>query len=150
MHHTAPWLHAVLARIPRIHTHSWEFISQSWECDSLPCMLLHSFPGLRHNSWEFHPNPGNMCVSRCMLVSLIPGIVAQSREHMHHKPRLAVFWYASFPGMRHNSPGNSYQILGNACITLHIALCLVPCIAFLVVKFPGMTVTMLGIFPRIQ
>ena len=75
-----------------------------------------SLTGLLHN-------PGNTCTTR--RVWLYSG--------MNHSQELDTI------------PGNSYQILGNACITLHIALCLVPGIAFLVLTFPGMTVTMLGI-----
>ena len=79
-------------------------------------------------------------------------------------------WYLSFPGSLHN-PGNTCSQHTFGCIlpsiiprnesqflgiltkfvgTLHIALCLVPCISFLVIEFPGMTITILGILPRIQ
>ena len=135
----------LLLRIPGMHTHSWELISQSWEFKRLRCTLLALIPRKERQI------PGNFFQ--------IPGICV---SHL-------ACWYPSFPGLLHNPgntcttrrvrlysgmnhsqeldtiPGNSYQILGNACITLHIALCLVPGIAFLVVTFPGMTVTMLGI-----
>ena len=34
----------LLLRIPRMHTHSWELFSQSWEFKCLRCMLLELIP----------------------------------------------------------------------------------------------------------
>ena len=139
-----------LLRIPRIHTYSWEFISQSWECKRLPCMLVAAalIPRKHTHSWESssksreyvrpslhagipHSDSRNCCTILgihaphdafgCMLVRTIPG---------NTTPFLGI-------------PSKFLGILASHC-TLHSRYC-VPGIAFPVVIFPGITVTVLGI-----